>query len=360
MKKNLQQLDELIAAGKIIEAFDKYFHENVVTWSSKKDKTTSKEEKKNFLIDFFENMKSTEDIKFHGSVTDGSTSYSKFTFIFTNKKGEKLKWHEIIRRKWENGLVVDEYYYHEDFKELKQKLAKKARTKKEDSSKSIAKKVTEESTKPKKTKVAKPVGKKKKIKAVMTSPPSIAVKIETAETSQSTKVESKKEVAKTVAPKTKIKTVSSKAKPKAVMTSPPTVATKVVEKPAVIAKPTKAAGSQAKPKAVNTSTPVAAAKPVDATKSTSSRRVIKTPDLTIIEGIGPKIKEILAQEGITTFAQVASSKAEEIKNIMITKGGTRYNANNPSTWPEQAALAAQEKWDELAALKAELKHGKRV
>jgi hypothetical protein len=45
MIKQLAQLDKMISQGKIEEAFAKFFHDEVVTWSGKKDKTKSKKEK---------------------------------------------------------------------------------------------------------------------------------------------------------------------------------------------------------------------------------------------------------------------------------------------------------------------------
>jgi len=78
-------------------------------------------------------------------------------------------------------------------------------------------------------------------------------------------------------------------------------------------------------------------------------------DLTKIEGIGPKVSSTLTAFGITTFKQLARLKAEVIKEILV-KAGNRIS--NPTTWPEQARLAAAGKWKELADYQAELKGGR--
>src|SRR5665213_1359770 len=72
----------------------------------------------------------------------------------------------------------------------------------------------------------------------------------------------------------------------------------------------------------------------------------KQDDLTKIEGIGPKAAEALHEGGIKTFAKLAKSTAEAIKEILEKSGG-HFNALDPATWPEQAQLAADDKWDEL-------------
>ncbi|MFT4095369.1 MAG: DUF4332 domain-containing protein [Niabella sp.] len=85
--------------------------------------------------------------------------------------------------------------------------------------------------------------------------------------------------------------------------------------------------------------------------------VTTADDLAKIEGIGPKVAEIFNEAGITSFAQLASKTKEELEAILDPHGGI-YVAMDPTTWPQQAQLAADGKWDELAALQEALKGGK--
>jgi hypothetical protein len=80
-------------------------------------------------------------------------------------------------------------------------------------------------------------------------------------------------------------------------------------------------------------------------------------DLTRIEGIGPRITGLLKDAGITTFAQVAEADASLLDRIIDEAGITMID---PSTWPEQASLAAAGEWDALQALQDELKGGRRA
>lgn len=82
-------------------------------------------------------------------------------------------------------------------------------------------------------------------------------------------------------------------------------------------------------------------------------------DLTKIEGIGPKIAQVLADAGITTFAALASTSAERLREI-LNAAGSRYRITDPTTWPEQAAHAAAGDWDKFNDLVGRLKAGKRA
>lgn len=83
----------------------------------------------------------------------------------------------------------------------------------------------------------------------------------------------------------------------------------------------------------------------------------KKDDLKIIEGIGPKIEELLNSKGIYTFAQLADAKDEDTQAI-LKEAGSRFQIHDATTWNEQAELARDGKWDELKALQDRLNAGR--
>jgi predicted flap endonuclease-1-like 5' DNA nuclease len=83
----------------------------------------------------------------------------------------------------------------------------------------------------------------------------------------------------------------------------------------------------------------------------------KKDDLKIVEGIGPKIEELCNKAGINTFAELADSSAEKLKEI-LDAAGSRFQMHDPTTWPAQSALARDSKWDELKKWQDELNKGK--
>jgi NADH-quinone oxidoreductase subunit I len=88
--------------------------------------------------------------------------------------------------------------------------------------------------------------------------------------------------------------------------------------------------------------------------------VLATPptpdDLTIIEGIGPKISALLQGVNIKTFTQLAETDVSRLEQIL--REAELQHLANPATWPEQARLAAAGKWDELKTLQGQLKGGR--
>jgi ribosomal protein L31 len=89
----------------------------------------------------------------------------------------------------------------------------------------------------------------------------------------------------------------------------------------------------------------------------------KTPksgdDLTIIEGIGPKAAEVFVNAGINTFALLAATETDKMKEL-LANAEAKVQHLDPTSWAQQSQLAADGKFDELETLKAELNNGKEV
>ena len=79
-------------------------------------------------------------------------------------------------------------------------------------------------------------------------------------------------------------------------------------------------------------------------------------DLPIIEGIGPKISELLKSNGVTTFDKLSRMTVSEISAI-LDSGGARFRLANPGSWAQQARLCHENRWAELKALQDELYAG---
>ena len=85
----------------------------------------------------------------------------------------------------------------------------------------------------------------------------------------------------------------------------------------------------------------------------------KADDLTLIEGAGPKAAEALVNAGIDTFAKLAATTAEAVREILTNESSTLAHLD-PTSWAQQAQLAADGKMDELKKLQDELNGGKAV
>lgn len=104
-----------------------------------------------------------------------------------------------------------------------------------------------------------------------------------------------------------------------------------------------------------------AAEPVaeEAAPEPAAEEAPAADDLKKVEGIGPKIEELLNKAGIATFAQLGAASEDRLKEILTEAGGI-YASKDPSTWAKQSQMAAAGEWDALKKWQDELDGGKEV
>jgi len=152
--------------------------------------------------------------------------------------------------------------------------------------------------------------------------------------------------------------------PAAKLASTPVAAAPVMKAAEPVKAPTPApvkkaapAKPAAKPKAKPKAKAPAKAVDIDLKAARAAGFKIKNADdLTIIEGIGPKINELFRNAGLKTFKQVSTATVPQMRKI-LDDGGSRFRIANPSTWAQQAKLAANNQWKALNKLQDELSGG---
>ena len=142
----------------------------------------------------------------------------------------------------------------------------------------------------------------------------------------------------------------------------------VVFIPDASAKSSKASATS-KPKAVDDTPKASTVNKATSTSTSSVDKVaakaagfrVKTTngrdDFTVVEGIGPKINDLIHDAGIHTYSELGGTLVETIQKI-LDAAGPSYTLAKPGTWPAQADMAAANKWEALKAWQDELDGGK--
>lgn len=85
--------------------------------------------------------------------------------------------------------------------------------------------------------------------------------------------------------------------------------------------------------------------------------VIKEDDLTIVEGIGPKIQGLFHNHDIKTWKALSKASVAKCREV-LNSGGNRYKMHDPASWPMQGKMCYEGKWKDLAKWQDKHKHGK--
>ncbi|MFO8037454.1 MAG: hypothetical protein R6U57_12590 [Anaerolineales bacterium] len=90
---------------------------------------------------------------------------------------------------------------------------------------------------------------------------------------------------------------------------------------------------------------------IETPRSMIDYKALQEDDLTKIKGVGAKMNQALRAAGIRTYRRLAVAEDSELKRILKAANATIVD---PSTWQEQARLAAQGAWEELEAFQREI------
>lgn len=87
------------------------------------------------------------------------------------------------------------------------------------------------------------------------------------------------------------------------------------------------------------------------------KKPTKKDDLKVVEGIGPKIEQLLFEAEIYTWDDLSKTDVSFIQTI-LDKAGPNFKVHNPESWPFQAKLATENRWEELNKWQDEHKGGR--
>ncbi len=86
-------------------------------------------------------------------------------------------------------------------------------------------------------------------------------------------------------------------------------------------------------------------------------RPLRRDDLSVVEGIGPKISELIQASGVTTWWGLANADVGSLR-ATLEAGGPTFRIHDPGTWPMQAELLANGSWAEFKELTDRLDGGR--
>ena len=107
----LSEMDAMVSQGQIVNAVERFFANNAKTQDFDGTITNTKVEMLDKMTGFVGGIKAVNGITLHQAAIEGDVSLSEYTFDFDMKDGSHILWHEIIRRQWKDGKVIDEQYF---------------------------------------------------------------------------------------------------------------------------------------------------------------------------------------------------------------------------------------------------------
>lgn len=104
-------INALVLKGDMITAVSRFFADNASTKDHDGTVINTKAGHLKKMEGFLGFIAKVNGITLHSQASGDDVSMSEFTFDFDMKDGSKVLWHEVLRRQWKDGKIVEETYF---------------------------------------------------------------------------------------------------------------------------------------------------------------------------------------------------------------------------------------------------------
>jgi len=107
-----KQLDEALLSGKVMEAFEALYDDNVVMQENTEPESRGKAFNRDRELEFLKTVEAWHGGRVLASAVQGDTSFTEWESELTLKGIGRLTLTQVAVRRWKNGKIVHERFYH--------------------------------------------------------------------------------------------------------------------------------------------------------------------------------------------------------------------------------------------------------
>ena len=108
-----KQLNEDVLSGKAMDAFEKYYADDVVMQENSEEPRRGKEANRKAEEEFFASVEKWNGGACTASAVNGDVTFSEWEYDITFKGGQRVKMNQVAVRRWKNGKIVNERFYYD-------------------------------------------------------------------------------------------------------------------------------------------------------------------------------------------------------------------------------------------------------
>lgn len=108
----LTDLNRLIAEGKSMEAFEKYYDDKVVMQENEMPPTEGKDANRQRELNFYANIKEFRGARVLAKAAGENISYVTWHFDYTHKEWGMRNYTQVSVQTWKNGKIIKEQFFY--------------------------------------------------------------------------------------------------------------------------------------------------------------------------------------------------------------------------------------------------------
>ena len=110
--KSLEDLNQLVLQGKALEAFEKYYHEEVVMQENEQTPTVGKTANREREEEFFSKITDFRGAEVKGVAVNGSISFVIWEYDYTHAEWGERQYTQVSVQHWKDGKIMKEQFFY--------------------------------------------------------------------------------------------------------------------------------------------------------------------------------------------------------------------------------------------------------
>ncbi len=112
IEKSLKDLNDLVLSGKALDAFEKYYHEEVSMQENHFPPTVSKEANRERELQFYKDVTAFREAKVEGLAVGDDISYVTWHYDYTHAQWGVRNYTQVSVQHWKDGKIIHEQFLY--------------------------------------------------------------------------------------------------------------------------------------------------------------------------------------------------------------------------------------------------------
>ena len=112
IEKNIRELNDMILNGKMMEAFEKFYHEDVQMQENLNPPVIGKAANRTRELEFLTNITDFRSATVQGVAASEDLSFVVWSYDYTHKAWGDKKYTQVSVQHWKNGQIIKEQFFY--------------------------------------------------------------------------------------------------------------------------------------------------------------------------------------------------------------------------------------------------------
>ena len=112
IKKKLEELNQLVLEGKALQAFEQFYHQDVVMQENQQPPTIGKQANRTREQYFLNNVNEFRSANVLAMAESGNVSFVIWKYDYTHREWGVRNYTQVSVQHWQEGLIIKEQFFY--------------------------------------------------------------------------------------------------------------------------------------------------------------------------------------------------------------------------------------------------------